>query len=330
MGTPDGVGSAGARRRLGFDAAIVVSVLVYLSVSAFVYVRYGTTPEVSLGVIALMVLPVVGVITKSKSFVKNSALLIAVLLAYEALQGTAGAMVKSGSVVSMAGADHALLGTNFVLDVQNAFYSPATNAVAVFFYGMHVFLIMAALVLFWLKKRSVFHGYAYSLVLTSYLGLVTFVLMPTAPPYLAGTAQNLLSVGVKMYPGGFQTLQHILLAGESDAYAAFPSLHAAYATLFTIFMFRLGRKWGVASLPILGGVYFSIIYLGQHFLFDLIGGAAYSAAAVFVVDRLVARHAAAGQVPAVGPATPPSPMTVAGGPGGSRSAEAARPVEQLS
>ena len=77
---------------------------------------------------------------------------------------------------------------------------------------------------------------------------------------------------------------------ESDVVAAFPSLHAAYVTLFSIFMFKLGRKYGFASLPIAGGVYFSIIYLGQHFLVDLLGGIAYAGISVYAVERMMARR----------------------------------------
>jgi membrane-associated phospholipid phosphatase len=93
-----------------------------------------------------------------------------------------------------------------------------------------------------------------------------------------------------MLPTAFQELAAVLLSGESDIVAAFPSLHAAYATLFSIFMFKLGRKYGLASLPIAGGVYFSIVYLGQHFMVDLLGGVAYAGISVYVVEWLLARR----------------------------------------
>jgi membrane-associated phospholipid phosphatase len=93
-----------------------------------------------------------------------------------------------------------------------------------------------------------------------------------------------------MFPTAFQEVQAVLLSGESDIVAAFPSLHAAYATLFSIFMFKLGRKYGLASLPIAGGVYFSIIYLGQHFLVDLLGGIAYAGISVYAVEKVMARR----------------------------------------
>jgi len=297
------VHGAGIRFRkvlFGSFSPLIAAVLIYVVLVVVAYVLYGTHPEVTLGVIAILTLPVVGLILRSKDFLKSSALVVAVLLTYEALQDISGGLVNSGRVVSLAWMDKAMVGSDFTLDVQRAFLSPTVTTVSIVFYGIHVFLIIFALGLFWFKDRLVYRGYAYSLVLTSYLALVTFVVLPTAPPWLSGSAQNLLASGDKTFPSAFQALQNALLSGESDVVAAFPSLHAAYATLFSIFMFRLGRRYGIVSLPILGGVYFSIIYLGQHYLVDLLGGIAYAGFSTYAVGRLLKRQHA--------PRPKPSPL----------------------
>ena len=274
----------------GSYASILAAVLIYFTVVVAAYLRFGTLPEITLGAVAILVLPCVGLILKSKEFVKSSALIVAVLLTYEALQGVTGVMVGSGNVASLAWVDKAMVGSDFSLDVQRTFLSQATTLIATVFYGLHVFLIIIAMVLFWFKDKRVYRGYTYSLVATSYLALLTFVAFPTAPPWLSGSAQNLLGAGYKELPSALQELQRVFLSGESDLVAAFPSLHAAYATLFTVFMFKLGRKYGLVSLPVTGGVYFSIIYLGQHYLADLLGGIAYTAASVYIVERLLNRR----------------------------------------
>ena len=275
---------------LGLDSAVLAVVLIYVTVVAAAYLRFGTLPEISFAVAAVLILPFIGLATRSKEFMKNSGLIVAMLLTYEALQGITGTLVRQESVVSLAGMDQALVGSNFAANVQTAFASSAATFVSTMFYGMHVFLIMIAFVLFWFKDRAVYRGYTYSLVVTTYLALFTFIVLPTAPPWLAGTAQNLLKPGIKMLPAAFQQVQAVLLSGESDVVAAFPSLHAAYVTLFSIFMFKLGKKYGFASLPIAGGVYFSIIYLGQHYLVDLLGGVAYAGITAYAVDRMIARR----------------------------------------
>lgn len=273
----------------GLNSAVLAVAMIYVTVAAATYLRFGTFPEISFAVAAVLILPFIGLITRSKEFMKNSALIVAVLLTYEALQGIAGTLVRQGAVASLAGMDQALVGSNFAANVQTVFASSAATFVSTVFYGMHVFLIMIAFVLFWFKDRAVYRGYTYSLVVTTYLALFTFMVLPTAPPWLAGTAQNLLKPGIKMLPAAFQQVQAVLLSGESDVVAAFPSLHAAYVTLFSIFMFKLGKRYGLASLPITGGVYFSIVYLGQHFLVDLLGGIAYAGISVYAVEWVISR-----------------------------------------
>jgi membrane-associated phospholipid phosphatase len=261
--------------------------LVYATVIAAIYLRFGKLPPLTLPVVAFLTLLTMGVATRSKEFIRTSVLFVTVILTYEALQGLTGALISSGSVVSLAGLDRVLVGSNFVLDVQTMFYSPATTFVSTIFYGLHVFLIAVALGLFWLKDKVVYRCYMYSMVITSYLALLTFIIIPTAPPWYVGAARNLLVAGNRMLPSTFQSVQTVLLSGESDIFAAFPSLHAAYATLFSVFMFKLGKKYGLVSLPIAFGVYFSIIYLGQHYLVDLLGGIAYAMLSVYIVEKAV-------------------------------------------
>lgn len=279
--------------RTGFrtlDHELVGAVLLYATVVAAAYLRFGTLPVFDLGVASAIVFPLIGLATGSREFLKTSVLFVAVLLTYEALQGATGILVASGNVASLAGVDRALMGSDIASDVQEVFASSATTLVSTIFYGLHLFLVLIAFAAFWFKDKTVFRRYAYSLVVTSYLALVTFVILPTAPPWLAGAAQNLLASGDKMLPGAIQELQAVVFSGESDIYAAFPSLHVAYATLFTIFMFKLGRKYGFTSLPVLGGVCFSVVYLGQHYLVDVLAGVAYAAISAYLVGRVMARR----------------------------------------
>lgn len=268
----------------------MVATSVYVSIIAAVYLRFGKLPQFSLGTVALLTLPAIGLATKSREFLRSSVLIITIILTYEALQGLTGALVNSGSVVSLAGLDKALVGFDFTSAIQTAFDSTTTTLVSTYFYGLHVLLIVIAIGLFWFKDRLVYRGYTYSMIITSYLALLTFIVLPSAPPWFVGAAKDLLVTGDKMLPSVLQSAQAMLLSGESDVFAAFPSLHAAYATLFSFFMFRLGRKYGVASLPIVSGVYFSIIYLGQHYLIDLLAGIAYAMLSVYIVERLILKH----------------------------------------
>jgi membrane-associated phospholipid phosphatase len=284
-----------AQRLQAYAPAFVKYWLVpclYVALLAVAYLRFGFLFQFTLGAAWLAVVPFLAYFGKSREFLRNTTFFVSLLLCYEALQGITGNLVQNGTLVYLGGIDRALVGFNLPMAVQTVFQSSWTSLVSTIFYGLHVFLVLIAVMLFWFFDRRVYRGYAYSMVVCSYLALFTFVLLPTAPPWFAGTARNLLPAGNGLLPGPIQALQQALLSIESDKFAAFPSLHAAYATLFAVFAWRLNRKVGVVAIAVAVGVYFSTLYLGQHYLIDLIGGAAYALGSVFLVDRFLSRHAA--------------------------------------
>src|SRR5207244_10936081 len=79
---------------------------------------------------------------------------------------------------------------------------------------------------------------------------------------------------------------------ESDKLAAFPSLHAAYVVLFSYFTIKLKRTYALVSIPIMVGVLFSTIYLGQHYITALVAGVSVAATCVLMVTRMERREKA--------------------------------------
>lgn len=275
-------------RALGFSfLKYWLAPTLYVAVLAVAYIRFGFLFQFTLGAAWLCVIPIMVYFGKSREFFNNTVILVSILLGYEALQSITGQLVNPGALMSMAGLDQALLGFNLPLAIQRAFASNWVTLIATGFYGIHLFLVAAAVILFWFVNKVVYRAYAYSIVLCSYLALITFIVMPTSPPWYSGVAQNLIPSANNLLPGPLQVLQQAMLAIESDKFAAFPSLHAAYATLFAVFAFRLNRKVGYVGLVIAIGVYFSTLYLGQHYVVDLIGGVVYSLGSVLIVDRLL-------------------------------------------
>jgi membrane-associated phospholipid phosphatase len=80
-------------------------------------------------------------------------------------------------------------------------------------------------------------------------------------------------------------LASFLSLAEVDKFAAFPSLHGAYAIIFSYFMIKIDRRLALVSVPITIGILFSTLYLGQHYLIDLIGGAAYALVPCLIAER---------------------------------------------
>ena len=165
--------------------------------------------------------------------------------------------------------------------MQTALLSPVLTTVMTFFYTLHLPLVVLTSICFWHSDRTIYRKYVYAIVITSYCALVTFLLFPTAPPWYEGVARDFLhGLNSAMPLKAYASLMSMI---EADKFAAFPSLHTAYAVIFLYYM-KKGRRYGLIALPISAGILFSTIYLGQHYVIDLIGGAAYSMATCLLVD----------------------------------------------
>jgi membrane-associated phospholipid phosphatase len=271
------------------------------------YAYNGVLFQFSLGLWALASIPVTFVFGKSKQFVRELTPFIVLLLSYEALQGVAGS-IAIAPVIHATAASATIAPYGFYQAVQSAFLSPDLTDVMTFMYGLHFPLIIISAVLFWYSNRLIYRRYVYSLVAVSYVSLLFYVIAPSAPPWYNGVVTNLLTntsaqAGSSSIIGEFAKIGSLI---ESDKFAAFPSLHAAYAVLFGYFTIKLKRIYALISAPIVGGILFSTIYLGQHYITDLIGGTAVAAGAVYLMTRLITKknQPLTSEVPVTSPGTP--------------------------
>ena len=92
----------------------------------------------------------------------------------------------------------------------------------------------------YLRRHDSFARLPNSILLANMIGLVGYVLMPTAPPRLLGL--------------GFvdSRTATALVSFAANPYAAMPSLHAADALIVGIVLFSVTRRWWVR--PILARV----------------------------------------------------------------------------
>jgi hypothetical protein len=125
-----------------------------------------------------------------------------------------------------------------------------------------------------------------------FAAFATFLIYPAAPPWLA--AQNHYigpisrvstsvwnSIGIHNFPSVYNHL-------ASNPVAAIPSLHAACATLLTLFIFKLyGRRWGLISAIYPFLIYIGVVYEGEHYAFDIICGILYAVAGFMTVPALM-------------------------------------------
>jgi membrane-associated phospholipid phosphatase len=89
------------------------------------------------------------------------------------------------------------------------------------------------------------------------------------------------ALGIEDFPSVYNKI-------SPNPVAAIPSLHAGFATLFSIWVFRLFRwKWGLISLVYPLAIYFGTVYQGEHYAIDEILGALYAVVAFVIVFAVV-------------------------------------------
>jgi hypothetical protein len=139
----------------------------------------------------------------------------------------------------------------------------------------------------------------FGLLTVSVLGSITFLLAPTAPPWLAAQEGYLSGVQHILKQSLYDLHMTSIAAFEGDASkyditAAVPSLHAAFPliSLLTVVSSRRLPRWVAGALGIqLLAVAFAIVYMGEHYVLDAIVGLAYAAVAWLAVRWLLGAEA---------------------------------------
>lgn len=182
--------------------------------------------------------------------------------------------------------------------LQEHLYRGSTGPLEVFALVMYlshfVVPLLVGFALAMSKRGRAFASLMFTILTAAALGEITFVLAPTAPPWLA--AEHGLLPGVHHLLKETLYGVHLTKIGDFigdptkyDITAAVPSLHAA----FPIICLLVVRKYGLPGWMTLAlalnfvGVVFSIVYLGDHYLVDAIAGVLYAFAAWRLVERLL-------------------------------------------
>ena len=80
------------------------------------------------------------------------------------------------------------------------------------------------------------------------------------------------------------------VAGVNDV-GAMPSLHTALTAIVAMSLWRMHRGLGVIGWLYVGAMGFSLMYLGEHYLIDVLAGVAAAAVAWRIVAPKFAAHA---------------------------------------
>jgi membrane-associated phospholipid phosphatase len=228
--------------------------------------------------------------------------IILALLAYDLLRGIADGKLLPIHWQPPVTADKILgLGQVPTIRLQDALYTPGHlhlwDYAAFSFWFSHFFATLRVAVGIWLYRYQWFHRFAACIVVLAAMGLVTYVLFPAAPPWLAGQhdyvphTYRITHAVVNNLPVPKAGALFQKGTDWGNDVAAVPSLHAAYTMLICLFLWpRVNRRWRPLLVAYPVGMGLSLIYLGEHYLIDILLGWVYAAATVYVVDWAAERR----------------------------------------
>jgi len=208
------------------------------------------------------------------------------LLAYQVARGLADrdparALSNGLGVVGMEKHVHGL----FELTLQRVVDGSGLLAtLASWTYWNSEFTVLGlALLWVYLRRNEAFMRFRNTILLANVIGLIGYVLLPTAPPRMfpdLGFDDTLASFGQLNHGSG-------LVEFAANPYAAMPSLHAADALIVGLVLFSVCRTRFAKILWLLwpGWVWFSVMATGNHFWLDVVAGVIVAAIAGLLVYR---------------------------------------------
>ncbi len=262
----------------------VMTAIRFLYIAALVYVivfwRAIWTPDI----LFFMFLGLCVLYGAGRQFLIKFGPFVVLLLAYDSLRSIAPFLNSRVNYWEMINFDKFITGGQLpTVVLQQWWYNGSLAWFDYYFYLLYMchFLVpVVAGLLIWKYREVDFNRYVVSFVLLSYAAFMTYVLFPAAPPWMASelglipkihkiSTDIWWSLGVTDFPSLYRTLSPNLVA-------AVPSLHSAYPFLISLFIFRgFGKRWGTLSLIYPISIWIGIVYMGEHYVFDIVVGVLY-------------------------------------------------------
>jgi membrane-associated phospholipid phosphatase len=275
-----------SRRRSWLLPSLVGVYLVVVTLFMVFVLHLSVSPERLL----LLMLIAALILGRARLFLADWIPFLVLVLSYEYLRGLGG---RLGMPIHDVTSLERLISFGQVptLVLQHAFYHQGHvnwyDVAGTMFYFLHFAFPLGLGYLFWIIDRHTFLRFSRALIAMSFAAFVFYLFLPVAPPW-------------KAVPGVFKIIDHTLPSFTDipglpvpatiyhwltpNQYAAMPSLHAAYPFLGSLFALRLWGSRAWLTLVYTACVWLSIVYLGEHYVVDIIGGVVFALAVFFGED----------------------------------------------
>lgn len=227
-------------------------------------------------------------------FLRDWSAPVVLYLSYEFVRGLIPQLGLKPHVYPMINFDNWVFGFIPTIKLQDLLFSVNGirwyDYVAVLLYMSHFIAPMLAGLIFWLRDRNHFAEYITAFLFLSYAAFFTYVIFPAVPPWMAsqqGYIPHVQEVTAHVMANLSHPLSLPTIYGfiGANLVAAVPSLHAAYPWLIFLFALRKIKLKSLILVPYVLGVWFAVIYLGEHYVFDVLVGLIYTTAAFGLVVK---------------------------------------------
>lgn len=275
-------------------------IYVVAIIAAFLFWRAFWTLD-ALFLVALSIFVIYGY---GKEFIRKFLPFVVLLISYDALRGLVPLIDKHVHFTTMIDFDKWIaFGTIPTIRLQQLLYHGHLAWYDFYFYFLymiHFVVPFAVAILIWRTRPKLYWRYVMAFVALSYAGFLTYLAFPAAPPWMASELHYIdtirkLSTDI-WWAMGVHNFPSLNAKFNPNPVAAVPSLHCAYPTL--VFLFLL-RAYGRKMLPFIiypASIWFGVVYLGEHYVFDVLIGIGYATAAYlgvnYAFDRWAAKKAA--------------------------------------
>jgi membrane-associated phospholipid phosphatase len=292
--TADVTRRGGARRRwqLALGGALIVA---FVTTSA-IFGLPQSTDRVSLWVLGALLVLALGQPHGWTKALVDFLPLVALLLLYDFLRAQAKGLVGHVFTFPQIRVDEFLFGgTVPTVTLQRALYTPGHPHVwdyaAFLVYLSYFFVPLTLALLVWKLRHQDFRRYVFLWISLCFAAFITYALYPASPPWMAslqGHIQHMTRINVvisqKLGVDASRLMgsQHFV-----NRVAAVPSLHVATPVLIALFFWPISsrrRRWALVAWPLAMG--FSLVYLGEHYVFDILLGALYAVAVYVFGNRI--------------------------------------------
>jgi membrane-associated phospholipid phosphatase len=263
-----------------------VSVLLFALLFATV-VRPYWTPDV----VFLVLLSIAVAFGQARPFLLRLLPFLGLLALYQGFRSVADDLNEKVNFAAMIEADRFLFGGALPTHVlQEWWWSGSVRWHDFFFYGLYTIHFLTPFVLaviIWKYRDHFYWRYLGAFVALNFAAFATYLAFPAAPPWMAselGHIEPLRQIQRDIWGVMGLSYSQLYPRMSPNLVAAVPSLHSAYPLLIALVASRLfgfRRTHWLYLYPV--AMWVGVVYLGEHYVIDVVFGAGYALAAYLLI-----------------------------------------------